>query len=331
MIKMKDVAIKAQVSQATVSRVINGTSYVEPETRQKVLDVIAELGYKGNSAAKSLSSKKSSIIAVILPDIANPYFSEILSVIEDEAYQSGYEIIFMNSQGNNHKEKKLVENILKYSPAGVLISPLDANANYLKKFLENNIPVVTITTLSKNFSGVSVDHKVGGELLAKHFASLGHVNIGYIGNKDEKFQGFKEGLQNLNIPLKDENCIGFYNYSSGNLKELVFSSMEEYLKERKSLDFTAIFTGNDIVAMEVINFFREKGIKVPEDIAVAGFDNITFTSYLSITTVAQQVREIAFLAYERLMREIKNGEKDIEHLKILPRLIPRDTTLKKLI
>lgn len=331
MVKMKDVAILAQVSQATVSRVINGTSYVEPHTRQKVLDVIAELGYKGNSAAKSLSSKKSSLIVVILPDIVNPYFSEILNVIEDEAYQSGYEIIFMNSQGNEHKEKKLIENTLKYHPAGILISPLDAQANYLKKFSENKIPVVTITTLSENFSGIAIDHRVGGELLAKHFASLGHVKIGYIGNRDEKFLGFKECLKNLNIPLKDENCIDFHDYSSSNLKELVSKSLEEYLKIHKKFDFTSIFTGNDIVAMEVLNFFREKNIKVPDDIAVAGFDNITFTNYLSITTVTQPVREIAFLAFERLIEEIKNGNKDIKHLKILPRLIPRDTTIKKIV
>lgn len=314
-----------------VPRVINGTSYVEPHTRQKVLDVIAELGYKGNSAAKSLSSKKSSLIVVILPDIVNPYFSEILNVIEDEAYQSGYEIIFMNSQGNEHKEKKLIENTLKYHPAGILISPLDAQANYLKKFSENKIPVVTITTLSENFSGIAIDHRVGGELLAKHFASLGHVKIGYIGNRDEKFLGFKECLKNLNIPLKDENCIDFHDYSSGNLKELVSKSLEEYLKIHKKFDFTSIFTGNDIVAMEVLNFFREKNLKVPDDIAVAGFDNITFTNYLSITTVAQPVREIAFLAFERLIEEIKNGNKDIKHLKILPRLIPRDTTIKKIV
>ena len=331
MVKMKDVANLAQVSQATVSRVINGTSYVEPHTRQKVLDVIAELGYKGNNAAKSLSSKKSSLIIVILPDIVNPYFSEILSVIEDEAYQSGYEIIFMNSQGNEHKEKKLIENTLKYNPAGVLISPLNAHASYLSKFSENGIPVVTITTLSEKFSGVSVDHKIGGELLAKHFASLGHIKIGYIGNKDEKFLGFQECLKNLNIPLKNENCIDFYNYSSGNLKDLVFKSLENYLKIYKEFDFTSIFTGNDIVAMEVLNFFREKNIKVPDDIAVAGFDNITFTNYLSITTVAQPVREIAFLAFERLVEEMKTGSRDIKHLKILPRLIPRDTTVKKIV
>ncbi|MGL6167093.1 MAG: LacI family DNA-binding transcriptional regulator [Fusobacteriaceae bacterium] len=329
MVKMKDVAHKAQVSQATVSRVINGTSYVEPQTRQKVLDVIAELEYKGNSAAKSLSSKKSSIIVIILPDIVNPYFSEMLNIVEDEAYQSGFEVIFMNSQGNAHKEKKLVENSLKYNPAGVLISPLDGEASYLNKFSEAGVPVITISTLSKIFTGVAIDHKVGGELLAKHFGSLGHVQIGYIGNKDEKFMGFKEGLKNLNIPLRDKNCIEFYDYSSGNIKELVFDSMEKYLKENGNFNFTAIFTGNDIVAMEVINFFREKGIKVPEDIAVAGFDNISFTSYLSITTVAQPIREIGFLAFEELLQEIKTGKRSCKHLKILPRLIPRDTSVKK--
>ncbi|MGL4628910.1 LacI family DNA-binding transcriptional regulator [Cetobacterium sp.] len=331
MVKMKDVALRAEVSQATVSRVINGTSYVEPQTRQKVLDVIAELGYKGNSAAKSLSSRKSSIIIVILPDIVNPYFSEMLSVIEDEAYQSGFEIMFMNSQGNSHKEKKLVENSLKYNPAGVLISPLDGDVSYLKKFSEAGVPVVTISTLTESFSGVAIDHRVGGELLAKHFGSLGHIDIGYIGNKDEKFEGFKDGLKSLNIPLKNKNCIEFYNYSSGNLKELVFKTMEKHLKENGEFKFSAIFTGNDIVAMEVINFFREKGIKVPEDIAVAGFDNISFTSYLSITTVAQPVREIGFLAFERLINEMKLGVRECKHMKILPRLIPRDTTIKKIV
>lgn len=328
MVKMKDVALRAEVSQATVSRVINGSTYVEPYTRQKVLDVIEELGYKVNSAAKALSSKKSSVIAVILPDISNPYFAEILNVIENEAYQSGYEIIFMNSQGNEHKEKKLIDNILKYKPLGIVISPLDDEENYSKKLIENKIPVVTMGKLSQNFSGVSINHKVGGELLAKHFVSLGHEKIGYIGNKDDKFKGFKSGLASLNVNLKDENCIDFYNYSSINIKEAVYSSLEKYLKKHKKFDFTAIFTGNDIVAMEVINFFRDKGIKVPEDIAVAGFDNISFTSYLSITTVAQPVREIAFLAFERLMMEAKSGNKEIKHIEILPRLIPRDSTVK---
>jgi LacI family transcriptional regulator len=328
MVTMRDVAKKAGVSQATVSRVINESDYVDAETKQKVIRWIKELGYKSNSTARALARKESSLIGVILPNITNPYFGEVLSTIEHEAYINGYDIIFMESNDNTYKEKKCIENLLKRAPEGILIVPINRQEKHIQKLKEIDIPVVVITKIIEGFNAVAVSHRKGGELVAKHFVDLGHEEIAFIGNYDEKFYGFKEKLEEYGINFAGDKFFEIGKQTPASLRSIVTRKIEDYIEEKGKIDFTAIFATSDIIALEIIYVLREKGFKVPEDIAVAGFDNTFFARNIGITSVAQPISEISHIAFNSLLTRMTDRIEENEQIELLPRLIPRSSSVR---
>ena len=328
MATMKDVAEKAGVSQATVSRVVNGSDAVDQETKQKVMKWIKELGYQTNSTARTLAKNKSSLIGVILPNITNPYFGQVLSTIEDEAYRNGYELIFMNSRENTYKEKKCIENLLKRDPEGILLVPINRNDKHIEKLKKSDIPVVIITKIIEGFNAVAVSHKKGGELVAKHFVDLGHDEIAFIGHHDQKFNGFKEKLTEAGVGFNEDKFLEIGKLAPENARSIVAKIIDEYIDKKGEIDFTAIFATSDIIALELIYLLREKEFKVPDDIAVVGFDNTFFARNIGITSVAQPISEIANIAFNTLLDKIDMKSSDKEQIELLPRLVPRSSSIK---
>ena len=189
MATMEEVAKKAGVSQATVSRVINGNPSVSFETRQNVMRWVRKLNYQPNLTAQTLVSKQSYLLGMILPDISNPYFSEVLKIVEQEASLNGYNIIFCNSGDNIQKERHSINILRGRQVDGLLIVPVDSNASHLKTLRHTNIPVVAITRDVDQFDSVSISHRHGGALVANHLLEIGHTSIGFIGSREEeKFQ-----------------------------------------------------------------------------------------------------------------------------------------------
>lgn len=335
MVTIKDIAKNTGVSISTVSRVINGNNKVNPEIKEKVMAEIKKLGYIPNVQAQTLSSKKSKLIGVIVSKITNPYFSEILNKIEQNMFNNGYEIIFMNTNDDKNKEKKCISKIISRNLDGIIIAPSFEKEKYMQKLIDSKIPVVAITKIVEGIDSVAISHEIGGELVAKHFIDLGHEKIGFVSdtNLHEKFDGFYKELKRNNInfnPNKDFFDIGINDELS--LREKIEICLNKKLEEIKPFDYTAIYASNDVIAFECINFFEEKGYRIPEDIAICGFDGTDFARVSNISTISQPTTEIVNIACNILMRNIKNNEnlEKKEHIEIVPRLITRKSTLKVL-
>lgn len=327
MASLKDVALKAGVSPATVSRVINKSFLVEQKTKQKVIKAMEDLGYSPNIMAQNLSKKENFLIGVIIQDICNPYFAGILKALENEIYDLGYNIIFLHSDSNLFKEKNCIKSIMKMRPDGIIITPIEWNSENILKLKNIDIPVVTLTKIFEEFNGVAINHKEGGAQIARHFYDLGYDKIAYLGNNNDKFQGFQEELQFPNKKLYSYLEISLDKYDFKMAKFLVKEAIENYIKNNKELKFNAIFAENDILALELISVLKEFGKKVPEDIAVAGFDNSFFSEHFGITTVSQPINEISKLAVKILIDNIKNRNKVLERIELTPRLLPRNSTM----
>ncbi len=335
MITMKEVAEKAGVSLATVSRVINGNTKVNPEIKEKVIQWIEKLGYEPNITAQSLASKRSNLIGVIVPDISNPYFSELVKCIEDEALKYGYNLIFHSHESNISREEQCLKYLVNRGVDGMMVIPHSPDAVYYENIKKSKTPVVTITGIVKGYDGVGISHEKGGALVAEHLYEQGHTEIGYLGPiEDEKFKGFKEFLSSKKIEIKDENIIKLPVYSFKSVtSHRIDEEIKNYLKEH-ALKVSALFAYNDWAAFKMYLILQKKGIKIPENLALAGFDDTFLAAEIDMTSIQQPMSEIARLAFKQIMNKLNSAksakkENECEQIKLVPKLIVRGSTSKK--
>lgn len=337
MVTMTEIAKKAGVSQATVSRVINGSTAVDPETKQKVMEWVRKLDYQPNRTAQSLVSKQSFLLGMVIPDMVNPYFAEVLRAVERAADLNGYSIILGDSRGNLQKEKQSVNILRRHQVAGILLIPVNPEQSSQNLPKKSAVPVVSITQKISASDSIRVDHLRGGALVANHFLEHGHANMAFIGaNKDEKFQGFVDVLTSRGIPFKDEHVILLGDYWGQALFHDIHKKVNAYLEKSTQLDVTAIFAANDIIAFVVIRILQEHGYRIPDDVAIAGFDN-TFLAYESkplLTSVVQPIDEMARLAVDTLIQRI-SGEIPAQQppitVELEPTLVVRESTRKGIV
>ncbi len=308
-----DVALKANVSIATVSRVVNNSSHkVNPKTRRKVLEAIRELDYRPNALATGLHTKKTMTIGIIIPDISNPYYAEIVRGIQDMADQHGYAMLLLNTDRNQERIVKHIRFLREKSADGIIFSGgvIDGE-RVLSSLKELRERVVVIGRHPVDFPAVLIDNVGGGMKATRHLIELNHRRIGFIGGPDQsisardRFSGYRNAMTQSRYPI-EKNLIrkGDFTPRSGYL-----SAKDLFLKER----LTAIFAANDQMAFGAIRAAREMGINVPGGMAVVGFDNISFSSYFDppLTTVEIPKYSIGAAAMEMLIHRIsnKNGEK----------------------
>ncbi|MCG8570250.1 MAG: LacI family transcriptional regulator [Spirochaetes bacterium] len=330
MITMDEVAEKAGVSQATVSRVVNGSPTVSQATKQKVMEWIRKLNYQPNLTAQSLVRNQSYLIGVVIPNITNPFFSELLQVVELEAYLNGYNIIFCNNDGNVFKEKKDIAALQSRRIDGLLIVPIKPTEKHIQSLKKSDFPVVMLTRYLEGFDSVTVSHEKGGELIGQHFCNLGFTKIALIGTKDDrKFTGFNRVLQKNKIEFNDDHlieCSAYDEFSS----HTVHQNLKTFFQNRKKGSIEAIFALNDISAFVATRVLQDHGFTIPDDIAVAGFDNtfLAIESRPPITSVAQPIQEIGKLSVELLLNRIAQRGDELTHLLLEPRLIIRESTMK---
>lgn len=331
MATMEEIAKKAGVSQATVSRVINGNISVSSELREKVMFWVRKMDYQPNATARSLVNNKTNLIGVLVPDISNPYFSEVVQAIEEEAEKNGYNIILCNSTGNIAKEKKHIKTLQSRQVDGILMVPTDQREPHIKKLKSSSKPIVVVTQILADVDSVAVDHVRGGFLAARHLIDLGHTSFGFIGGHDDvKFKGFLQGINASGLVFDKKNLIestGWLQLSNHN----AYNKVKEYLKKNKGKVLaTAFFAYNDLAAFGVIQALEDYGYKIPEDIAVMGFDNTSLAtvSRPALTSISQPTQSIGRMAIDLLIKRISSNQKN-EGSEILlePRLIIRETTV----
>lgn len=328
-VTIKDIAKLAGVSAATVSRVLNGTKAVSPDATERVLAAIEETGFRRNAAARSLASKKSHMIGVLITDISNMYFGELVSGIDSMAHYFNYNIILANSNRDEQREIDCLNILIEKGVDGIIFTVHKNMKERVEEFIaKSNIPFVSLNRPCHNAFSIRVDNFKESYEAAKYLINLGHRNIAYISgffNDDAsgipRMEGYKQALKDNGIALKQSYISeGDFTFKSG------YDAAEKLLMFNK--DITAILVGNDEMAFGAITCIQDRGMKVPENISVMGFDNIKYTDYFRprLTTVKQPIFEIGELATKTLLRAINGEEIPIKDIVINGGIIIRDST-----
>ncbi len=324
---IKDVARKTGLSITTVSLVLNGkANRVSEKNKQLILQTAKDLNYRPNQIAVGLVKKKTNTLGLIIPDISNIFFSELAKGIEIEGRRNNYNVIFCNTNDKHDLELEYI-NILADKAVDGIIFAMSAESydeKAKKSFdtlLEYKIPTVVIDRFSDdiNFSSVAIDHKQGAYIVTQHLISLGHRKIGCVtgplGLKTciDRFVGYRNALEQNEIKLNKSFIYeGDYHFQSG------YEAAKTMIEQK----VTAIFAFNDMMAYGVISGLRKNNIKIPDEMSIAGFDDIFFSEMLDIplTTVRQPTYEMGQEAARVIIEEIKNGRKQSQHIVFEPKL-----------
>jgi len=324
-----DVARLAGVSTATVSRALNGTGQIAPPTRAAIEAAVEQLGYRANTIARSLVTKSTQTIALLLPDIANPFYAALVSGIQQHALSHGYTMLLCTTEGDPEREEQYLSLLRAKQVDGALVDGLRLPPDRIAKFVKDGFPIVCLDrdVDSNSIPLVQVDNRLGGRLATEHLIGLGHSRIGHVtgaqvlGISEERLTGYKEALADAGISADPRFVVeGRFTEESG------YEGARALLGV--SPDVTAVFAANDLSALGVLNALAESGRRVPDDVSVVGFDDLRLSAFTSppLTTIQQPAIEIAQRATELLL-DLTRGKR-VQRLRYLlePKLIVRAST-----
>lgn len=323
-----DIATRAGVSKATVSMVLNKKDEsISDETRKKIMKITEELGYIPNSVARSLSTNKTGTIGIILPDIINPFFSQMARAIEDKASKLKYNVIFCNTDNNSEKEEMYIKLLISKSVDGVILISGGKSAENVSILKDNQIPFVLVDRYIEGYEkeyGVYCKNWEGIIEGMEYLYGRGKRKIAFVSGTS-RYYIFKERLEGYIDFVKKYNIYNCEYVSEGEIS--LKGGMEATEKILNTLDdVDAIFYSNDIMAMGGIKVLTRRGYKIPKDIAVIGFDNIQMAEFIEpeLTTIAQPIYEMG-QASCKLLAEHINGEEEEKQIFFTPKLIIRGT------
>ncbi len=326
---MRDVAESVGVSIQTISAVINNKPEITPQTRQRVMDAIHQLGYRPDRVARSLRTGQSHTLALIVSDIANPSFATIASTAEDFAQTKGYYLTVHNTHDDPAREVKYVQAAAERGLDGVILVSAEDHMDSSIVLENAQIPFVAIDRIPESYKGLSVtlDNVKAGYLAAQHLLRLGHTRIAHISGPlrlrlaRERLTGLKTALEEHGLSLQSEWLFeGNWYCQEG------YEAMQKML--RTSPLPTAVFAANDRMAIGAIQAIYEAGLRVPEDISVIGLDDIEVSAYHipALTTIRQPFAVLATRAIQILLDVIQGNQPDLSTNLIEPVLVQRAST-----
>ncbi len=324
------VAKKAGVSKATVSRVINGTAHVIPETAKRVREAIEELDFYPDVNARTLGSGRSRLYGLIISDITNPYFPELVKAFEDIAMEHGQDVLISNTDYDPARMESCVIRMLQRKVDGVAVMTSEMEERLLRRLGKRQIPTIFMDTASsvKGAAVVSVDYAEGVTQAMKHLFALEHRKIAFISgplslaSAKLRANAFFRELQAHGLAAEPH-----WNQESDHRVEGGHRAMQRILRggERP----TAVLCSNDLTAIGAMGAIHESGLKIPRDISIVGFDDIQLSAYTqpALTTVHVPRRELAATAFRSLYQDQTTGKKNQKReFLIEPRLIVRQST-----
>lgn len=328
-----DVAREANVSMATVSRVVNNNPNVKPQTRKKVFDAIEKLGYRPNAVARGLASKKTTTVGVVIPDISDFNFAEVARGIEDIATMYHYNIILCNADKRKDKEIRVINTLLEKQVDGLLFMGGVITEDHIRAFRTSSVPVVLCATSSTDESmySVDIDHEEAAYEAVTKLLEAGHRRIGMISGRLEdpgvgysRYQGYKKALEQAGLSVEEQLVrIGNHRYDSG------LECMNYFLElaERP----TAMFAATDEMAIGAIHAIQDHGLSVPEHISVISVDNSRMASMVRplLSSVAQPMYDIGAVSMRLLTKLMKNEQVDDAKV-ILPHQYVQRNSVKPL-
>ena len=333
---LKNIADELGVSVSTVSRAVNGKSVVKEETRQLILDAVNKYSYIPNEVARSLKKSFTKTIAVVLPDISETLFGTIVKEIDNVVSQKGYMVIISDTNEDIEKEQRTLEMIYKRRIDALVLATVDCSGASAGMFVENDIPIVFIDNVPKlkNINLITIDNKAAGKMGTEYLISRGHrKTAAIIGSVKEttgadRLAGYKEALKKNNISF-NENLIRYGDYKT----ESGYRAMCDLLKERNTTKFSAVFVTSEQMTYGALRAIHDKGLNVPEDISVMGFDihNLKDDRRQMITSVRQPETVIGRSVGERLLDclDESRNRKSEEKMLLMPYLEYGDTVLDK--
>ena len=318
---IRDVAKKANVSVATVSRVINNKGYVHEETRSVVMRVIEELGFEPNQLARSLTNHRSMMIGVIVPHLGTTFYGQLIEGIEQAALSHGYKTMLCNTQDDEQRELDYLKIFEQYNVEGVIVA---SNFKNKEKLSSLNIPVISVDHLvNEDIPSVTSNNEKGGELAAKKLIDSGAKNFlllrgpSFLITSQERTHGFLKVLE-------EHDCT--YEIHDFDLIEPDADFIYQYLKNNPHID--AIFAMSDTLALIALGCLNRLGRKIPEEVQLIGYDDAPFTKWTNpgITTISQSVKYMGSESVSTLIKVIKNEELPTKHRLIDVQLKERETT-----
>jgi LacI family transcriptional regulator len=318
---IRDVAERAGVSTATVSRVISGTTRVKPTTRAGVLAAVEALGYRPSGVARSLKLRSTRTIGLVVTDIANPYFPKIVRAVEDAALERGHAVLLCDGADDPSREETYLDLLIERRVDGIVIASSGLEERYREWLGRRPVPVVLVNCTARGAAlpAILSDNRAGGRLAAEHVLALGHRRIGHVSAPSrnaaagERLAGIRDATEA--VPDAELAVVDGDGTVEGG------EAAAHQLLDRPPGP-TAILCYNDLTAIGVVRAVRDRGLRVPADVSVVGYDDIPFSAWLepALTTVAQDTSEMGRWAVERLVERIAGhaSEPAVDGVVLLP-------------
>ena len=327
---LRDVAKQAKVSLGTVSNVINRPTLVSENTRKKVREAIDMLGFIPNSHNRT-GSKEQKILGLILPLSNNPFYEELAQGIEDSVAKSGLRVLIGYSREDEAIELHLLTSMVEAGFKGIILTPVGAYNQVFEKFIEDNVRVGFISQTDDQIEqcSVSIDQVRGGYIGIEYLAKLGHKKILWVSGPDhhhqsnQRFVGVTQAAKEFGIELSA--------LTAPSLDFLTGEHVAPEIQAKGPLP-DAIFCANDAIALGMMNFFFKTGIKVPDDVSVIGYDNVSYaeSALVPLTTVSQTPYQLGFTMGSQMIVEIEGEENHVhQHVIFQPQIVERASASKK--
>jgi len=329
-VTIKDVAARSGFSVTTVSHVINKTRFVDKSTKNKVLDAISELGYRPNIIARSLKGKGTKTIGLIISDIREGFFSEIIKSIETKAFKEGYNVILCDSEEKVKEERFYIDVLLQKGIDGLILSPVDSNADF-EDILVYHIPITQLDRKMNNLKTdfVGIDNEESSKKAVYHLLNEGYKKIGYIGF-EERIYTMEKRRDGYVQALKEEGLDSFtlhISYQTENIE----STITKWFDNNRDID--SVICGNENICYGVLSAVNRMGIKIPDDLGVISFDDTKWFKfvYTPISAISQPTRKIGEVAVEMLIKRIKNKniDKNFKDIFLETKLIVRESSVRR--
>ena len=308
-IRLRDVARRAGVSPATVSRVLNASPTVQPEYQARVLSAIEELGYRPNRLAQNLRRQKAEMIGVVVADIENPFFTEMVRAVEDAAYRLGYRVLLCNTDENEEKQRAYLEVLAAERVLGVILSPSNPADAEIGELLNLGIPLIAFdrSVHDPRADTVIADNVGAGRAAARLLLEAGHTRIGFISSPEietvvQRLSGYEEVVRSAG--LEPRAAPGWSRIEGG------MTAAEQLLGERDAP--SALIAGNNLMALGALRALHMHGVRVPREVAFVAIDDPFWSEVAEppLTTLAQPVREMAESIIQLLLERLNMGRQE---------------------
>jgi len=336
-VSINDVAEKANVSISTVSRVINQNANVSREKEEAVLKAVDELDYIPNGLAQGLVTKKSKSIGVLIADIGNLYYSYLVKSIEKELRAAGYYAVIGNTEWDGKREKEYIRHLIQRQVDGFILASTSLSSEYINQLADKDIPLVVLDReiKSNKINKIRINDYKGGYQAAEHLIECNYNYFIHLQGAEftvtaaDRSRGFKDCMQDNQIAQSNYKII-----SSSFVEADAAKTIANYLDSNSIRDKRpGIFAANDAAAFGVLKELKKRGIGVPEEVGVVGFDNVNFAEYSSpsLTTISRPIDEIGKISAQILLESLnkeENEKKSEKDLTLNVELIKRESTAK---